>query len=147
MSKTIKILIHIVMPIIIGSTIYLLFRPKSILIFDCLEQLNLDLMVDSWRLSVKGYKPLDWLVFCLPGGLWLYSYTYAVGMSWKNAINKKNLFWYVLPLILSISSEFGQRFKIIKGTFDWLDIGTYTLFTFIAILLLAPKIVFKTVVQ
>ena len=143
MSKKIKIWVHIILPIIVGSTIYLLFRPKSILIFDCLKQIHVDSIIDAWRLSVKGYKLFDWIVFCLPGGLWLYSYTYAVGMSWKNEINRKNLFWYLLPLIISISSEFGQRYKIVKGTFDWLDIGFYTLSTIIAILFLSPKIMFK----
>jgi hypothetical protein len=148
MHRTFKIFIHIVTPIIIGSLIYLLFRPKNILVFDYFKILKIDLLINTFRTSVILVKPYDWIIFCLPGGLWLYSYTYAVGMSWSNEINKKNLFWYLLPLILSISSEFGQFLKIIRGTFDWQDIGFYTLFTILAVVLLPPKISFlKTFVK
>jgi hypothetical protein len=135
-----KIILNIIIPIIIGSLIYILFRSKSILIFNYFKVLQLDLIIDSWRLKIKMYKPYDWIVFCLPGGLWMYSYIYAIGLSWKNIIDKKNIIWYILPLFLAVSSEFCQYYKFIKGTFDWQDVATYTLFTVFALVILKPKI-------
>lgn len=81
MQKNKKIIIHIILPMLLGTLIYLLFRPKSILIFDYLKVLHLEEFVNIWRSQLKAFKPSDWIIFSLPGGLWLYSYTYAIGMS------------------------------------------------------------------
>lgn len=135
-----KIILHLILPILVGSLIYLLFRSKNILIFNNLKAIHLDVIIDNWRDKFKFFKPYDWVVFCLPGGLWMYSYIYAIGLSWKNTIDRKSIIWYILPLFLAISSEFCQYFKFIRGTFDWQDVASYTLFTGIALLFLKPKI-------
>ena len=140
MQKNKKIIVHIILPMLLGTLLYLLFRPKSILIFDYLKVRHLDKPLNIWRSQLAVFKPFEWVIFSLPGGLWLYSYTYAIGLSWKNVIDRKNIFWYILPLFVSIGSEFGQYFKLVKGTFDWHDIVLYALFTAIALLLLKPKI-------
>jgi hypothetical protein len=134
-----KIIIHIILPIIVGSLIYLLFRSKSILIFDYLKLFHLDSIIDSWRMGVKMIRPFDGIVFCFPAGLWLYSYMYATGMSWHHEINTKNLFWYVLPVMVAISSELGQYFKIIRGTFDWADVACYLVSAILALFTLGLK--------
>jgi hypothetical protein len=134
------IVLHTVMPIIIGSLIYLLFRSKNILVFNNLKAIHLDILVDIWRSKFKIFKPYDWVVFCLPGGLWMYSYIYVIGLSWKNTIDRKNIIWYILPLFLAISSEFCQYFKFIRGTFDWQDVASYILFTVFALVFSKPKI-------
>lgn len=71
----------------------------------------------------------DWILYSLPDGLWLSSYICLVLMFWKNRINKVSAVWIFGMPIIAISSEAGQFFKIIPGTFDWMDVIMYLLGT------------------
>ncbi|MGX7666060.1 hypothetical protein [Flavobacterium pedocola] len=76
----------------------------------------------------------DWMLYSLPDGLWLSSYICLVLMIWKNKINKENIVWVFSVPVIAVLSEAGQFFKIIPGTFDWMDVIMYfvgTLFPFV----------------
>jgi hypothetical protein len=120
-----------------------LFRGKNIILFSYLKLLNLDDLIDSWRMYTKNIHFWGHGIFYLPGGLWLYSYVYAVGMSWHRTINTNNLFWYILPILVAVTSEFGQYFKVIRGTFDWVDVTCYLLSAMLALFTLRLKVEYQ----
>jgi hypothetical protein len=93
----------------------------------------------SWLNSVNGVRILNdfgntfhvfhWFKYSLPDGLWLFSYTVLMLEIWKQRINKESLFWiFILPFI-ALFSEFLQLFKVIPGTFDFIDLIFYSLGT------------------
>ena len=112
-----KLVLHIVLPIFIGSTIYILFREKTLLMFDWLSYLKLDFIIDFLRNNFYGYRtriPKS-ILFSLPDALWVYSFTMFLSIYFKNKILLSIIF------IGSIITEILQLWFVI-GTFDIYDV-------------------------
>lgn len=109
----------------IGGSIYLLFRPKNLLMFKWAETLGLNENIDRLREMVSGITLNHITLYSLPDGLWLASYIIVV-----NAVvskrNKNNLlFWSLLLPIIAILFELLQIPGIIPGIFDVFDLICY----------------------
>jgi len=105
--------LHVLLPLIVGIFIYFLFRGVPFLGLHSVLNIS------------KNNILIVFLLFNLPDGLWLYAFLSVINQIWGES--KKGLFWLITVFILTISSEFLQRLHIIPGTFDWLDIITYSL--------------------
>ena len=94
--------------------------------FKWVEYLHLNVLLDTARKSFiwNNYLP-KWVIFSLPGGLWMFACTSLILIVWKNELNKQSLFWLFIMPFLSILSEFTQLFHLINGTFDIIDITIY----------------------
>lgn len=113
--------------LIVGGLIYISFRTDSLVMFKWFAALSLDTPIEYLRettLTIKEHFP-DWFVFSLPDGLWIFSYISLTLLIWGNDINKRNLFWVFLIPFIAISSELGQLFNIVPGTFDAIDLTFY----------------------
>lgn len=109
----------------IGGSIYLLFRPKTLLMFKWVESLGLSEHIDRLRDMVSNITLNHITLYSLPDGLWLASYIIVVNtIVSKN--NKHNLmFWsFLLPLI-AIVFELLQIPGFIPGVFDLFDLICY----------------------
>lgn len=109
-----------------GSAIYLLFRSKSINIYQWCSALGLSSMIDSLRNSVQGWNISEFVKFSLPDGLYCAAYILIIDAIWhyENGI-VKNIVISLVPFV-TISSEVLQYFGIVKGTFDIYDLICYT---------------------
>jgi len=119
---------HIVQPFLFGTAIYLLWRSKTILMFSWLRFVGLYAQVVALRAECAGVKHLipGFILYSVPDGLWLYSFTVLMGLIWFNEPRRSiRAFWIVLPVLLAVCSEFAQRFRLIPGTFDWWDVVSY----------------------
>ena len=119
---------HILQPFLFGSAIYLLWRSKTILLFSWLRFVGLYAPVAALRAQCAGVKHLipGVILYSVPDGLWLYSFTALMGLIWFNEPRRSiRAFWIVLPVLLAVGSEFAQRFRLIPGTFDWWDVVSY----------------------
>lgn len=113
----------------IGTLMYVLFRNKSILVFDWINSINIIRPINYLRemtIYSKQYLP-NWFIFSLPDGLWTFSYVTLVMLIWNNEIKRKNIFWLILLPAIAIISEIGQCLKLFPGTFDLNDILFYIL--------------------
>ena len=113
----------------IGTLMYVLFRIKSILVFDWINSINIIRPINYLRemtIYSKQYLP-NWFIFSLPDGLWTFSYVTLVMLIWNNEIKRKNIFWLILLPAIAIISEIGQCLKLFPGTFDLNDILFYIL--------------------
>ena len=120
-----------VVTVTFGSLIYVLFRSESLKMFNWLDAIACFEVTQSIRsntLKVVEVIP-DWILYSLPDGLWLSSYVCLVLLIWKNKINSESAVWIFGMPIMAIMSEVGQFFKIIPGTFDWMDMIMYVLGT------------------
>lgn len=109
----------------LGGSIYLLFRPTSLVLFSWIERIDLMDWVNALRNSVTFTLP-DWVLYSLPDGLWIYSYILVIVAIRNFNIRESTLAIFCLPTV-AIISEFLQLPGIIPGTFDPSDILAYTL--------------------
>lgn len=113
----------------IGCLTYVLFRSDSLKMYAWFDKLYCLQAIKSMREFTMEFIDVipNWMLYSLPDGLWLSSCISLILIIWKNKITKGSLFWVFSMLIIAVLSEMGQFFKIIPGTFDWMDVAMYFL--------------------
>ena len=118
-----KKIAHVIIPIFIGSFIYLIFRSETLIMFDWLHTLGVsDLVIKLRKLSLFNAQIPLWIKYSLPDGLWVYSLTSLMIIIWKDVRSKSKYYWITSSIIIAIIIEIGQYFKFIPGTYDSIDI-------------------------
>lgn len=112
-----KVILHIVLPIFIGSMIYILFREKNLLMFEWFSCFKLDFIIDFLRNNFYEYRTYipKSVLFSLPDALWVYSFTMFLSIYFKNKIILSAIF------VGSIITEILQLWFVV-GTFDIYDV-------------------------
>jgi len=94
--------------------------------------------VQSIRELIK-IKPYDWIIYCLPDGLWAYSFTSLLLTTNDNShINK--LYSLCLVLSIGLALEVLQYFHLINGTFDIIDIFFYIFGSILSIFIIKKHV-------
>ena len=112
-----KVILHIALPIFVGSMIYILFREKELLMFNWFNYLKLNFIIDFLRNNFYEYRiyiPKS-ILFSLPDALWVYSFTMFLSIYFKNRIILSAIF------VGSIITEILQLWFVV-GTFDIYDV-------------------------
>lgn len=110
-----------------GGTVYLLFRPRSLLLFRVVDALRLTDAVGRWREATAGIILPQWVVYCLPDALWTTAYLLLIDALLRPTPPRRRLpYTAVLPAV-GLASEGLQAVGLLPGTFDWLDLLAYTL--------------------
>jgi len=112
--------------LIFGVLIYLIKRTDTLLIFIWLTELNLDIYSNFLRYKFNNIEILNYnfVVYSLPGGLWMMSFVLFFNTVWKIEDSQKYK-WMFFAAIPAMSSEIFQYFEIIAGTFDIYDLIAY----------------------
>ncbi|MBR6978946.1 MAG: hypothetical protein IKH88_03835 [Prevotella sp.] len=109
--------------LVLGGGIYLLFRPQNILMFKLVEALGLSPDVDRWREMAGNVSLPDFVVYCLPNGLWAAAYIMVIdGWLYRQTKRCRLLAAAVIPLV-GATAEVMQTAGWIPGTFDYGDIA------------------------
>jgi hypothetical protein len=139
-NKKLLVIIHCIIPIFLGGILYILFRSSELKMFKWFAFIGFDDEILSMRMNTlkfKNYIP-DWLLYSLPDGIWVYSFTSVLLIFWDN--DYKNLkIWILIPFITGIIIEILQGLKLFRGTFDVLDLS----FSIIAFVLSVVTINYK----
>lgn len=108
-----------------GGTIYMLFRSKKLLGFHLADAVGLGGAIDALRSKVCDVHLSDFVVYCLPDGLWTTAYIFFVDYVLRG-VGKRQLMLAVaiIPAIGSVS-EIMQFFNMLPGTFDVMDLLCY----------------------
>lgn len=115
------------LPIIIGGFIYLISRPKTILLFDWIKFIKMDNESNAIREFFINYYLPEWIKFNLPDLLWVFGFTSVMLIIWKNVKSRIKYVYITLPLFIGVTSELLQFFLPNFGTFDLTDILFYTI--------------------
>lgn len=108
-----------------GGIIYILYRSKSLLMFDWFQNLGLSDSIDDFRSNGEMPNMYGWIKYNLPAGLWLFAYMFVIDAVWGKDKNRVSMYFlYVLPL-LAVASEFIQFVGLLPGTFDVMDLLSY----------------------
>jgi len=119
--------LHFILPISIGTLIYLLFRPTHLTVFHWVERLgSYSLILKARVLFDIGYYMPEWFIYSLPNGLWAYSFMFFMSFIWGDAKSLSKTFFIVLVVVLTVGSELGQLLGLVPGTFCLVDMFFYT---------------------
>lgn len=113
--------------LVCGCAIYLLYRSKSLNIYQWCMSLGLSNTIDSLRYTVQDWNISAWVRYSLPDGLYCAAYILIIDAIWKNDNHFiKYIIISLVPLV-TISSELLQYFGLVKGTFDIYDLICYSI--------------------
>ena len=127
--------LHVIVPVFLGTAIYLLFRTTNLLVFDWLGAIHLTEFVSSARQFVSAVRLPDWLLYSLPDGLWLYAITCWMILIWNR---QPPLPWLLCGLALGLGGELGQALAFVPGTYQHLDMFFYITAFLLALFQLEP---------
>ena len=108
--------------LLLGSFIYLIFRPMSLLMFEWVEYLGLTKNLLSIRLLLNDTDPGNFVIYNLPNGLWVLSITILLFKIWGDTKKKYFKMYMSFLFILVVLPETLQFFKLLEGTFDVFDL-------------------------
>ena len=111
-----------------GELIYILYRPLTLYMFMPFEQMGMLDNIRSLRAS-HLFPPIEavpeWIVYCLPDGMWLLSYMFTMEYIWDNEGKYiKVLCIWIMPIAIIIH-EFCQLMRPANGTWDINDLTIY----------------------
>ncbi len=132
-------IIHVIFPLVIGSLIYIFFRPTSLRVFKWIDFVGIRNGIESLR---SYFSPIDkyipiWVRFSLPDSLWVYSFTSSMLIVWHDEI-KIGKYLLLVPLFLGCLLELAQSVKVFPGTFDIMDLFLNVTGFILSIVLLKP---------
>ena len=113
--------------LVCGCAIYLLFRNKSLNIYQWCMTLGFANMINSLRYAVQDWHIAAWVRYSLPDGLYCAAYILIIDAIWKNDNRLIKFIIISLVPIVTISSELLQYFGLVKGTFDVYDLICYSI--------------------
>lgn len=121
-----KVMLSLVI-LLLGGLIYVIFRDKSLLMFDWYKTIGISNEVDGLRRLFQGEGIYGWVKYSLPDGLWIFSYMFIVDAIWDRERNVVSMiFLWGLPIV-AILSECLQYLGLLPGVFDWMDMASYML--------------------
>jgi len=120
--KISELFLHVILPVILGASIYLLFRTTDLLMFHWLRSLGFWSQVLSIREIVSQIHLSNWILYSLPDGIWVYSSTYLMMMIWRKDLSFTSRIWISAPVTCAIVTEILQVTRTISGSFDFLDL-------------------------
>lgn len=126
--KKFQLVIHL-LSICVGGLIYICFRSQDLLMFRWFDFLRFSDEILQIRNFFQAFsiKNSEWIIYSLPDGLWMFSFTTVILYIWSNTINKKSIIWIVIMPIISFFTEISQKYHLINGTYDSNDLFAYLL--------------------
>lgn len=109
----------------LGVLIYGGWRPHPPVILERFWAHGLGSLVGGSQslLQSLNYVLPDWMVYSLPQGLWVFSYTLIVGSIWQGNGFRSRFWWFCTAFLFAAGWELGQLFHWIGGTFCWVDLS------------------------
>jgi hypothetical protein len=112
-------------PLVLGASIYLLFRTQRILIFQIVSAINLGGAIESARVLARPLNPYvtGFVLYSLPAALWAFSFIFCIVRIWREQIKSLGAMCMMLITITIVfSSELAQAIGFVPGRFDVIDL-------------------------
>ena len=123
-SRVLNILSSVIL-LSLGGMIYVFLRPRVILLFQVIDQMGLGSWVDALRARIPHLALPEWLIYCLPNGLWSASYILLMDALMRERGIREQAAWACVIPALGVLSELAQGMGILAGTFDPIDLACY----------------------
>ena len=115
-----------VLLLLCGIAIYLLFRSRSITLYQWCISIGLSAPLEVLRADVQHWIIPDFVKFSLPDGLYGASYILLMDAVWNNSQRLIRIMAASLIPLVAIIHEMLQGLGLAKGTFDAADLLCYS---------------------
>ena len=120
-----RLIVHVLLPLFVGSTIYVGWRSHSLTVFRWLSIVGAEASVDDFRTLVQPYSPPAFVLFSVPSALWAYAVTSFYCIVWSGRLTSRSAHvWLALACSITIGTELGQLLDLVPGTFDVDDLAS-----------------------
>ena len=122
------IFLHVIIPLLTGSLIYLVWRSDQLLAFRWMTTVGLTIPLEFIREAapdVFHFLP-HWCLFSLPDGLWAYSFVATMTLIWGRISNVTTGMWIGVAPMLGCGSEILQSCHCLPGTYETADLVAYS---------------------
>lgn len=118
-------LIHVAAPLLVGGSVYLLWRADTLLMFSWFETLGLSETVRSARelAAPLRCRVPSWFLFSLPDAAWAYSAAMFPAMVWHDVSARTRFSLMFVGPVCAFGGELGQLVGFVPGTFDIIDLA------------------------
>ena len=124
MTQRLKLSLGIML-LLVGGITYLLFRPRTLLMFHMADYLGLSPIIDRIREGMTDAWIPEFIVYNLPGALWSAAYLLTVDcFLYGQSVRTRLVATCIIPLI-GAASELFQLTGMVPGTFDGWDLLCY----------------------
>ncbi len=111
--------------LVAGGMIYILGRPRTLLLFWVADRIGLRRAFNTLRATHPLEEWPEWAVYSLPGGLWSLSYLLLADVLCSRLSTAMRVSLAgVIPFLGALSEVF-QRFGWLPGTYDQTDLLFY----------------------
>jgi hypothetical protein len=113
-----------VTPLALGSSIYLLYRPKSIIIFRLVNALGANHFIDTLRQFFQSSVPVGRgiLLYSVPEGMWAFSFIYVILWIWRGNVAQPMALVSIFFAVIVIEGSEIAQLSFLQGTFDLNDV-------------------------
>lgn len=111
-------------PLATGSSIYLLYRPKGIIIFKLVNALGSDHFIDALRQLFQSAAPIGRgiLLYSVPEGMWAFSFLYVILWIWRGNMARPMALVSIFCAVIVIEGSEIAQLSFLQGTFDINDL-------------------------
>ena len=122
--------------LLIGSSIYILWRSDSLIMFGWFDAIGISQIIIGLRDYSAIYASTfpDWFYFSLPHALWTFSGMLFLYSIWGRNSHFERMFWVSIMFSFGVLGELGQLIGVVSGTFNILDLYFNVLFGAIALM-------------
>lgn len=123
MQKFRLILSHVIVPLLLGGVIYIAFRSQSLILFTWFDKISISgftNLIRDFLYPLNSILP-EWVIYSLPDGLWVYSFTAFLIIIWNNRYESVK-YWMMIPFTALLLIELLQLTGLLTGTCDLADI-------------------------
>jgi hypothetical protein len=110
--------------VLLGGTIYVLFRNSNIIAVHWMSSIGMESWIQEIRSLELGGKLTipQWIVYTLPNGLWAFAYTLIIFYLWIRHSSWIKWVWLSTIPTLVFGFEMLQYLNILPGTFSMGDL-------------------------
>lgn len=109
-----------ILAVLLGGSIYILFRSSDILAVHWMTSIGMEGWIQEIRSLDLGdkLKIPQWIVYTLPNGLWAFAYALIISYLWIRRSSWIKWVWLSTIPILVFGFEMLQYLNILSGTFS-----------------------------
>ena len=122
--RMLEFLLHVLAPILIGSSVYVFWRVDTLLVFYWIDSLRMGSFVNDARVILEPMRNLlpNWFLYSLPDALWVYAATAFWILVWRGESKHCFRAWTSVGVLVATMSELGQAIRVVPGTFCAVDL-------------------------
>jgi len=110
--------------LVLGTAIYLLFRPTTLLMFHWVSSVGWLGSIETLRtfvIKIDSEVP-EWIVYSLPFAFWISSYLLFVRAIWWDSTSLIRHVWFWIIPVIAITTELAQNVNMLPGHYDPIDL-------------------------